>query len=112
MARFFSTLEPAVPDGHRDGRPDADRGVLHDQAGELEHHLGERVEPVEHHLLRPPAHLRQADPEQDRPEDDLQHLVLDGRVEHAVRDDVVEEVAEGLRLLRELLALLGRRRPG
>ena len=54
--------DPAMPHGHGDGRADPDRGVLHDETGELEHDLGESVEPFEHDLLRPPPHLGEANP--------------------------------------------------
>ncbi len=73
---------------------DAQRGELHDDAGEFEHHLRHGLTESEHRLLRAAPHLRQPDREEHRPEDDLQHLVVCGRIEKTLRHDVLEHTRE------------------
>ena len=62
------------------------------------HDFRERFEPPEHRLFWLAGHLREGASKEDRPEDDLQHFVLDGGGEDAVRHNVFEEFVEGLRL--------------
>ena len=52
LAEVDQHPEPAVSDGHGHRRADADRRVLHDDAGELEHHLRQRPRSRAEHLLR------------------------------------------------------------
>ncbi len=103
--------DAAVPHRHRHRGADADRREQHDQAGELEHHVGQPLEEPQHDVLRPARlHLRQRDGEEHGEDHDLEHFVPRGRVEEAGREGVLQHAGQRDLAAGELLALVGRRR--
>ena len=87
--------EAAVSHRDRHRRADADRRELHDDAGELEHHLRQPLaEPRASPPWRARLHLGERGGEEDGEEDDLEHFVPGRGVEEAVRDGMLQHARQ------------------
>ena len=100
QAQPLEDVQAAGGHGEGDCRPDPDRREAHHEAGELEHHLGDRLARAEQDVLGPAPDQRQRHREQHRPKDDLQHLVPRRRFEEALRHEALEHPGQREPLLR------------
>ena len=96
--------QPAVADGVRDRRTDADRGVVHDDVRDLEHRFGDGLAPGDDRPALLADHA-QRNGEEDAEDDDLEDVTLGHRADHRLRDDVEEDLIPGLRLGGDLARL-------
>ena len=94
--------DPETPaaDGDGDGRADADGRIFHDNAGELEHGLGDGLAEVQDDPFLAVDHP-QGQGENDGEDDDLQDLALGRGLDDALGEDVHQDVAEFLGLGRQ-----------
>ena len=91
--------EAAAADRVGDGRADADRRVAHDDVGEPEHRVGERLAPGDERPALLADHP-QRDGEDDAEDDDLQHVAPGHRIDDRLRDGVQQHLVPGLRRRR------------
>lgn len=87
--------EAGVSDGIGHGGADAERGELHDDAGEFEHRFGEALAEVEHVFAGFAGDLGEGDAEHHGEEDHLQDVVGGGGFEEAAGDDVFDDAGDG-----------------
>ena len=84
--------EPAAADRIGDGRADADRRIAHDDVGEAEHRLGQRLAPRDHRPALLADHAER-DREDQAEDDDLQHVAarhgVDDRLGHGVQQHLI-----------------------
>ena len=88
-------------DGRGDEREHAERRHLHDEVHQADHDLVEALEEGEQRPGLVLGHLHEADAEQDRHDDDLEHVAVRGRRgEEVVRHHVHEKLERPARLGR------------
>ncbi|MNF33664.1 hypothetical protein D3C84_144840 [compost metagenome] len=86
----YQRREAEVGNGHRDQCEHADRGVVHDHVGDLEHAFRYALEHLHQRLAQVRLQARQTETEQHGEEDDRQHFAA-GHGREDVRRDQVED---------------------
>ena len=86
-----------MPDRVRDRRTDADRRVAHDDVGEPEHGVGERLAPGDERAALLADHA-QRDREDDAEDDDLQDIAARHGVDDGFGNRVQEHLVPRLRV--------------
>ena len=120
FAEIDQNAEPHLPDGKGHRSAYADGGEVHDEIGELEHHLAEAGEQVQHGRALLAGKAGQGDAEEDGEDGDLEDLAFSDGLGDVFGEDVEEEIlpvdwARGRERSRRRLptaAARGRRRRG
>ncbi|MNN12551.1 hypothetical protein D3C81_1255460 [compost metagenome] len=97
LAELHQRADAVGADGEGHGTEGTDGRDLHDHIDDVEHHLGDPLDELEHRLAVA-AHAVQGIAEQYREEQDLQDVAVGEGADHGARNDVHQEVDGALLL--------------